>query len=192
MSEHSEVSQLLLNWSQGDTSAHDHLMPLVYGELRRLAAFYLRQERAARTLQPTALVHEAYMRLMGDTVINWQNRGHFFALAAQAMRRVLVDHARTKCSLKRGGGVERITFVEDLHHSGMSPDKEDVALLDLEEALEALEHVDARLARLVELRYFAGLTIEETALAMESSPATVKRDWIMAKAWLHARLTVGV
>ena len=186
MTQPSEVTQLLLAWGQGDASAHEELMPLVYDELRRLAAIHLRREREAITFQPTALVHEAFLRLVGESAIGWQNRRHFFALAAQAMRRVLVDHARARYSLKRGGGAERITLVEDA-----SWGQEDASLLDLEEALCALEEMDPRLARLVELRYFAGLTIEETAAAMDTSPATVKRDWTLARAWLHARLSPG-
>src|ERR1700741_2929557 len=158
--------------TQGDKPSLEALMPLVYGELRRLAAHYLRGERPGQTLQPTALVHEAYMRLLKDRPERWQNRAHFSAIAAHAMRQILIERARARDALKRGGGEPRVTFDESLPAAAAEPP---VDVLALDAALERLAALDADQARLVELRYFGGLTIEETAEAMNLSPATVKR-----------------
>ncbi|BCS31197.1 DNA-directed RNA polymerase sigma-70 factor [Luteitalea sp. TBR-22] len=176
---------LLQRWSGGDAAALDALMPAVHAELRRLARSYMRREREGHTLEPTALVHEAYLRLVDQQHVRWQSRGHFFAIAAQAMRRVLVDHARAHVADKRGGGAERVTI------SGLPADgaSQDLDVLWLHEALEALARLDARQARVVELRYFAGMTVEEVAAATDTSPATVKRDWDSARRFLAVHLT---
>ena len=164
----------------------DALLPIVYEELRRLAAAYLRRERPGQTLQPTALVHEAYLRLMKDRPDRWQNRAHFCAIAAHSMRQILIERARARGALKRGGAQPRVTFDEAL----VAADGRDssVDLVALDEALQRLEAIDAEQARLVELRFFGGLTIEETAEAMNISPATVKRHWTVARAWLAREL----
>ena len=172
------------------TDAADHrpdleaLMPAVYAELRRLAAHYLRGERPGQTLQPTALVHEAYLKLQKDRPERWQNRAHFCAIAAHAMRQVLIERARARDALKRGGGAPRVTFDEGLPASAQ-PDFDMVAL---DAALERLAQLDAGQARIVELRFFGGLSIDETADAMHVSPATVKRHWALARAWLAREL----
>lgn len=163
----------------------DALMPLVYAELRRLAAHYLRGERPGQTLQPTALVHEAYLKLLKDRPERWQNRPHFCAIAAHAMRQILIERARARDALKRGGGQPRVTFEEGLNAA--APEQAiDVVALDT--ALERLAQLDAGQARIVELRFFGGLSIEETADAMDLSPATVKRHWAVARAWLAKEL----
>ncbi|HEX7029372.1 MAG TPA: sigma-70 family RNA polymerase sigma factor [Gammaproteobacteria bacterium] len=178
-----DVTQLLERVNQGEARAYDDLIARVYEELRRMAANRMRMEAAGHTLQPTALVNEACLRLM-DSGTDWQNRRHFFGAAAEAMRRVLVDHARRRDAAKRGGGLHRVTLTNlELEGAGA-----DVDLLALEEALKQLEAESVRLARLVELRFFAGLSIEEAAAALEVSPATVKRDWSFARAWLLERL----
>ncbi len=190
-----DVTRLLLAWRAGDRTAYEALIPLVYAELHRVAERYLRRERNGHTLQPTALVHEAYLRLVDQTSARWQNRAQFVAVAARAMRRILVDHARATQAQKRGGDVVRIALDE----SRDEPDAEieaamaavpasDVALIDLEDALTELARVDPDLVRVVELRYFGGLTVEQTAAALSVSPATVKRSWATAKAWLFSRL----
>ncbi len=167
-----------------DRPSLDTLLPLVYQELRRLAAGYLRRERPGQTLQPTALVHEAYLRLMKDRPDRWQNRAHFCAIAAHSMRQILIERARARGAAKRGGARQRITLDEGLAKNvGRSID-----LLALDEALQRLARLDPEQARLVELRFFGGLTVEETAEAMEISPATVKRHWTVAKAWLAREL----
>ena len=158
---------------------------LLYGELRALAADFLRRERSDHTLQPTALVHEAWMRLSVQDESRWGSRAHFFALAAQAMRRVLIDHARRKRADKRGGGARRITLARDVTPPG---DSSDVDLLALDDALDRLAELDARQARVVELRYFAGLTVDEVAEALGVSPRTVAGEWRLARAWLSQRL----
>lgn len=183
-----EVTGLLQAWSAGDATAGDRLMPLVYDELRRLAASYLRKERPDHTLRPTALVHEAYLRLVGQQG-GWQNRHHFFGVAAQMMRRVLVDHARSRRRLKRAGGWTRVS----LDDAGgqevyVSPD---VDLLALEEALAELQAIDPARIRLVELRFFAGLSIEDAAQVLGVSVSTANRSWRLAKAWLFQRLENG-
>jgi RNA polymerase sigma factor (TIGR02999 family) len=171
--------------TRGDRPSLEALLPLVYAELRRLAAHYLRGERAAPTLQPTALVHEAYLRLLKDRPVRWQNRAHFCAIAAHTMRQVLIDRARARDALKRGGGQPRVTFDEQL---AVEAPAADLDLLELDAALERLAEVDATHARIVELRFFGGLSIEETAAAMDISPATVKRHWALARAWLAREL----
>jgi RNA polymerase sigma-70 factor, ECF subfamily len=166
----------------------DALLPVVYEELRRLAAAYLRRERPGQTLQPTALVHEAYLRLMKDRPDRWQNRAHFCAIAAHSMRQILIERARARGAQKRGGAQPRVTLDEGLVAGEPSPT---VDLIALDQALERLEAVDPEQARLVELRFFGGLTIEETAEAMNISPATVKRHWTVARAWLARELADG-
>jgi RNA polymerase sigma factor (TIGR02999 family) len=175
---------MLLRWRSGDEQALNQLMPLVYDELHRLAGRYLRRERPGHTLQTTALVHEAYLRLVDQTHPNWQNRAHFFGVAAQLMRRILVDYARTQQAAKRGSGVIRLT----LDDAGMKAKEREAELLALDDALADLAAIDARQSRLVELRYFAGLNIEETAEVLGLSPATVKREWSSARAWLYNQL----
>lgn len=175
-----EITRLLADWSNGDRDALEKLTPLVYDELRRLAGRYLRQERAGHTLQSTALVHEAYMKLVGQNNVRWQNRAHFFGIAAQMIRRILVDYARARKADKRGSGAEKLSLDEAI----ALPGGQDLDLVALDDALEGLAKIDPRQSRLVELRFFAGLTIEETAEVMQMSLATAKRDWVSAKAWL--------
>jgi RNA polymerase sigma factor (TIGR02999 family) len=179
-----DVTQLLLAWSRGDRTAGDQLLPVIYAELHRRAAAAMRREQDGHTLQPTALVHEAYMRLVDQRRVEWQNRAQFYGVAAQLMRRILIDHAREHLAQKRGGGAHQVTL------SGIEavPDDDPVDVLALHEALERLARLDARQARLVELRYFGGLSIEETAEALDVSPATVKREWATARAWLKREL----
>jgi RNA polymerase sigma-70 factor, ECF subfamily len=184
------VTQLLQRFSDGDARAADELVPFLYKDLRRLASYYLRQERGGHTLQPTALVHEAYLRLMDQKDVRWQNRDHFFAVAAQIMRRILVDYARRHQAIKRGGAMVKIPIEETFLLSQQAPG----AMLALDETLTRLAGIDARQARVVELRVFGGLTVEEMAHLLDTSAATVKRDWSMAKAWLSremARSTSG-
>lgn len=181
-----DVTELLERMRSGDRGALDRLLPLLYAELRRLAGRCMRQERAGHTLQPTALVHEAYLRLTGQERANWQNRAQFMAVAAQAMRRILVDHARKRCASKRGGlFVTRNETAAALAADASRP--EDILAVHL--ALERLERLDAQGAQVVELRYFAGLSAEETAEAMSLSVRTVEREWSAAKAWLRAQLS---
>lgn len=167
-----------------DRQSLDSLLPIVYQELRRLAASYLRRERPGQTLQPTALVHEAYMRLMKDRPDRWQNRAHFCAIAAHSMRQILIERARARGAIKRGGGGPRITLDDALVAGG----ERSIDLLALDQALERLAAMDPEQARLVELRFFGGLTVEETAEALDMSPATVKRHWTIARAWLAREL----
>jgi RNA polymerase sigma factor (TIGR02999 family) len=178
------VTQLLERWSGGDRSALDELMPLVYDELRRLAVGYLRRERAGHTLQPTALVNEAYLLMVDQRRALWQNRAQFVGVAAQLMRRILVDHARAVCAEKRGGRQLAVPL-DEAEAFGESPDLD---LLRVNEALERLAALDAQQARVVELKFFGGLTIEEAAEAMRVSHSTVERDWKMARAWLRREL----
>jgi RNA polymerase sigma factor (TIGR02999 family) len=187
MSSPEEVTQILQEVSGGDREAPARLMPLVYDELRRLADHYLRQERPDHTLQPTALVHEAYLRLVDQTRVDWQNRAHFFGVAAQLMRRILVDYARRHQTSKRGGLRQKLTLDEAVDYS----QTRDVDLVRLDDALTALAQFDTRQSQIVELRFFGGLTIEETAEALGISPATVKVDWNMAKAWLRREIGGG-
>jgi RNA polymerase sigma-70 factor, ECF subfamily len=180
------VTQLLVDWSNGDQSALDKLMPVVYDELRRLAGNYLRRERAGHTLQPTALVNEAYLKLVDQRHARWQNRAQFFGVAAQLMRRILVDHARVRQAQKRGGSDHQQL---SLSHADRVAEKPGVDLLALHEALNDLAKIDEQQSRIVELRFFGGLTIEETAEVLEISHATVERDWTLARAWLRRELS---
>jgi len=179
-----DVTDLLNDWGHGDQEALNKLMPLVYDELRRLASRYLRNERAGHTLQTTALVHEAYLKLVDQTNTSWQNRVQFFAAAAQVMRHVLVDYARSRRAFKRGGDYCRLSLDEAV----ISSKETDADLLTLNEALNSLAAIDPQQSRVVELRVFGGLTVEETAEALGVSPRTVKREWSMAKAWLHKQM----
>ena len=181
----SEVTQLLREWSEGREEARDRLLGLVYDPLRAIAERHLHGERAGHTLQPTALVHELYLRLVNQRRVDWTDRTHFFAVAAKVMRRILVDHARRRKSEKRGGALTPVTI-------GAASDvavEESVDVLALDEALEGLEKVYPQQARVVELRFYGGLTIDETAEAMSVSPATISREWTMARAWLRRALT---
>jgi RNA polymerase sigma factor (TIGR02999 family) len=186
--EPAELTQLLEECRQGNQEALDRVMPVVYGELQALARRHLRRERPDHTLQSTALVHEAYLKLVDQRHVQWQNRAHFFAIAAQQMRRILVDHARRRKRAKRGSAVTRITLVEGLAAS----EPLDVDTIALDEALAALERLDAQQGRIVELRFFGGLTIEETADVMGTSAGTVKREWRIAKAWLYRHMQHGI
>jgi len=179
------ITQLLVKWGAGDQTALDQLMPLVHGELRRLAGNYLRRERPGHTLQPTALVNEAYLRLIDQKNARWQNRAQFFGIAAQLMRRILVDHARVKQAAKRGGSGQQRLSLTNIEGTSEKPDLD---LLALHEALTELETLDPQQARIVELKFFAGLSIEETAQVMDLGHATVERDWKMARAWLRRKL----
>jgi RNA polymerase sigma factor (TIGR02999 family) len=179
-----DVTALLGDWSRGDRTALDQLLPLVYAELRRVALRQLRKERADHTLQPTALVHEVFIRLVDQRQVDWQNRAHFFGVAASVMRRILVDHARRHGARKRGDGVRRVPIDEARDVAASN----DLSVLALDHALARLETVDAELARIVELRAFGGLTIEEAAHVLGVSPSTAKRDWRTAKAWLNREL----
>ena len=181
------VTQLLVNWNNGDQAALDQLLPLVNDELRRLARNYLRRESPGHTLQPTALVNEAYLRLIDQKQVQWQNRAHFFGIAAQLMRRILVDHARRHAYAKRGGGAIQVSFDE-----GMAVTEAKAAeLLAVHEALEQLTKLDERKGRIVVLRFFGGLSLEEVAEVLSISSPTVQREWRAAKAWLHRILTEG-
>jgi RNA polymerase sigma factor (TIGR02999 family) len=180
-----EVTRLLQAWSDGDERARDQLIPVVYGELRRRAGAYLRRERSGHTLKPTELVHETYLRLCEQNPA-WQNRDQFFGVASRLMRRILVDHARARSAAKRGGGL-KVTLVDGLASAqAAQPD-----LLDLDRALDELAVLEERQARLVELRYFAGLSIDATAGLLGVSVATANREWVTAKAWLYRRLKAG-
>jgi RNA polymerase sigma-70 factor, ECF subfamily len=174
------VTRLLQDWRQGKGAALEGLMPLVNQELRRLAKRYMFGERAGHTLQTTALVNEAYLRLVNSRRVNWQNRAHFFAISAQLMRRILVDHARARGYQKRGGGVPKVTLDEAL----VGPEEKGRNLVALDDALTALAEVDLRKSKVVELRFFGGLSVEETAEVLKVSTETVMRDWRLAKAWL--------
>jgi len=178
------VTQLLQQWSRGDTAAVDELTPLVYEELRRLAHHYMKGERPDHTLQTTALVNEAYLRLADQTAPDWQSRAHFFAVAARAMRQILVSYARSNRAQKRGGGGARI----ELDESAILSPEQSKEIVDLHEALERLGTLDSRKARVVELKYFGGLNYDEIAEVMKVSTVTVRRDWVFAKAWLYDEL----
>ncbi len=184
--EASEITQMLREWSGGKPEALDNLLPLVYTELHRQAASFLRKERPGHTLQTTALINEAYLKLIDRRDVNWESRTHFFAVAAQAMRRILVDHARAKHRRKRGGDNIKLSL-EDA--TLVAAKEKGVDLIALDEALNKLAEFDAQQARVVELRYFSGLSLEETAEALHVSRATVARDWEAARAWLHRELT---
>ncbi len=181
-----KITQMLREWHGGNQAVFDELLPLIYGELHKQAARYLRRERNDHTLQPTALINEAYLKLIDQREVNWANRAHFFGIAAQAMRRILVDHARTKHRDKRGGDNEELPLEEALT---VAVDEKDIDLIALDEVLTRLEKKDKQQARIVELRYFSGLSLEETAEVLNISRTTITRDWAMAKAWLHRELT---
>jgi len=183
----SHVTGLLRRWGRGDHEALDRLMPLVYEELHRMASRYMTGERAGHTLQSTALVHEAYVRLVDQRLVDWQNRAQFFGLAAQAMRRILVDHARSRGRAKRGSGAPRAVMETlDAVAAPDGVDVEDAVAIDV--ALNKLQAIDPGQAEIVELRFFGGLTVEETAEVLSLSPRTVKREWALARAWLHREL----
>ena len=179
------VTQLLVDWGNGDRQALEKLTPLVYQELKRLAARYLRRERREHTLQSTALVHEAWLRLIDQNHVHWQNRAQFFGIAAEMIRRILIDHARNRQAAKRGDGAIKLSLDEALG----APDRRDFDLVALDDALEDLAKLDPKQGKLVELRFFAGLSIEESAEVLGVSPATVKREWAVAKAWLYRELS---
>jgi RNA polymerase sigma factor (TIGR02999 family) len=184
----SEVTQLLLAWRAGDEAASDRLLRLIYAELHRQAVRAMRREGEVHTLQPTALVNEAYLRLVDQSRVHWRNRAHFFGVAAQLMRRILVDHARARLAAKRGGGVSALSLGDIAFSEEYAGGDGDVDVLALNDALERLAALDPDQARLVELRYFSGLNIEETAEALGVSPATVKREWAIARAWLRREM----
>ena len=187
MNDHGPVTGLLQAWGRGDMRARDMLVPLVYRELRRRAGAYLRRERADHTLQPTALVHEVFIRLVGQDRVEWQGRAHFFGIAARMMRRILVDHARERQAGKRLGGVVRVEL-DDQVAAVAAPD---VEVLSLDRALDDLAALDPRQARIVELRYFGGLSEQEVGAVLSLSRATITREWQSARAWLYRRLTSG-
>lgn len=187
MSAEQNITQLLLESSKGDKKALDQLMPAVYGELRRLAESYIQGERPDHTLQATALVHEAYLRLIDQRNVDWKNRAQFFAMAAKMMRRILVNHAEAHQAAKRGGPAQKLSLDEAISFFT----EQHLDLLELNEALERLSSLDERQSQIVELRFFAGLSIEEIADVLKVSPATIKRDWTMAKTWLLRELSRG-
>jgi RNA polymerase sigma factor (TIGR02999 family) len=182
-----DVTQLLVALSEGRDEALDDLFPLIYEELREVAHLQLRRQRPGHTLNTTALVHEAYFKLVGNSEVAWQNRSHFLAVAARAMRQVLINYARQRMAQKRGGGADHVTFEDEQIHLPTRPD----VLLDLDEALQRLEAMDARQSKVVELRFFGGLTIAEAADVLDVSTMTVKRDWRLARAWLSQELKRG-
>ncbi len=179
-----QTTQILVDLGNGDRSAAKRLMPLVYDELRGLAARYMQQERAEHTLQATAIVHEAYLRLIDQSRVDWKGRAHFFAVAAEMIRRVLVDHARAHDAAKRGGGARKVSLTD----SAGAPEGPDIELLCLDAALDELGRLKERHRKVVELRFFGGLNIEETAQVLEVSPQTVRSDWRLARAWLRQHL----
>jgi len=180
-----ELTQLLIAWGNGDEAAREELMPLVYGELHRLAHGYMGKERVDHTLQTSALVNEAYLRLIDQKRVQWQNRAHFFGIAARMMRRILVDYARNRRYAKRGGDAFRVTLDETF----IVPEERSAEVLALDYALNNLAEIDARKGQIAELRFFGGLSIEETAEVLQVSPGTVMRDWTLAKAWLRKEMT---
>ena len=179
-----QVTELLVRWRGGDREALDSLLPLVYDELRRIARHYLQGERPGHTLQSTALVNEAYVRMVAQDFPRWQNRAHFFAVAAQLMRQILVDHARSHRASKRGGNVYKVALDEAAEQALTA----DLDIVALDDALKNLAEMDAQQSKVVELKFFAGLSIEDTAEVLGISPSTVKRDWITARAWLYREL----
>ena len=180
-----DVSELLMDWSNGNRTALDRLMPLVYDELHRLAARQIRKESPGHTLQTTVLVNEAYLRLVDQTRVRWQNRAQFFGIAAQLMRRILVDYARNRDYLKRGGGVQNVSLEEV---AVVSPERS-AEVVAVDDALNGLASLDPRKSQIVELRFFGGLSIEETAEVLKVSPGTIMREWTLAKAWLHREIS---
>ena len=181
-----QLTQMLIQLSEGNAQMVDDILPLIYDELRRLAGNYLRRERSDHTLQPTALVHEAYIKLIDQTQVKWQNRAHFFGIAANIMRRILVDYARQHKAEKRGGAAEKMPLEEEIL---IVSERKSAELLALDEALENLAKIDSQKSKIVELRYFGGLSVEETAEVLGVSEITVKRHWRMAKAWLYGQLS---
>jgi RNA polymerase sigma factor (TIGR02999 family) len=181
-----KITQMLREWGEGRSEALDELLPHIYNELHRQAAAYLRRERPNHTLQTTALVHEAYLKLIDQKQVEWKSRGHFFALAAQAMRRILVDHAKSRHREKRGGPNENVPLEDELLAVA---EETNIDVIALDEALSRLAKFDPQQERIVEMRYFAGLSLDETAAALGISRATAARDWAVAKAWLHRELT---
>ncbi len=186
MAQSHKITQMLREWSEGNLEAFEELLPIVYNELHKRAARYLRHERSNHTLQTTALIHEAYLKLVNQRAINWENRSHFFAVSANIMRRILVDYARTKNRDKRGGNVENLPLEEAFY---VVSDEKSIDVIALDESLDRLAKIDEQQSRIVELRYFSGLSLEETAAALKVSRTTVANDWTMAKAWLHRELT---
>jgi RNA polymerase sigma factor (TIGR02999 family) len=184
------ITELLANWGQGNADAREALMPLVYDELRRIARRHLWRQRPNHTLQSAALVNEAYLRLVRQESPQWQNRAHFFGVAAQAMRQILVDYARSRLAAKRGAGAPRFTL--DTKIALPEQEKEEVDLVALDDALNTLTVLDPRQSRIIELRFFGGLSIQDTAVVLGISPATVKREWTMARMWLHRELIKDV
>ncbi|MFN7920328.1 MAG: sigma-70 family RNA polymerase sigma factor [Bryobacteraceae bacterium] len=184
MADNGDITKLLADARGGDRACEQRLMELVYSELHRLATGYMRKERRDHTLQPSALVNEAYLRLVGDQKVAWESRAHFYVAAARTMRRVLIDHARAHTAGKRGAGAHKVS----LHDAAAAMDADAVQMLSLETALHRLADLDPRQAEIVELRFFGGLTVEETANVLRISPKTVKRDWAVARAWLEAEL----
>ncbi len=180
-----DLTQMLIQLSEGKAQVVDDILPLIYDELRRLAGNYLRRERSDHTLQPTALVHEAYLKLIDQTQVKWQNRAHFFGIAANIMRRILVDYARQHRADKRGGAAEKLPLEEEIL---IVSEGKSAELLALDEALENLAKIDSQKSKIVELRYFGGLSVEETAEVLGVSEITVKRHWRMAKAWLACQI----
>ena len=185
-----DITRLLADWGKGDRTALDRLLPLVHAELRKIARRQISQERPGHTLQATALINEAYLKLIGQEEFEWHNRAHFFAVCAQIMRHILIDHARAHAREKRGGGAIRVTL-EDANVAEMAGEKAE-QLIALEDALRFLERVDPQKGRIVELRYFGGLSIEETAEVLNISPRTVRREWQRSKAWLYRMITEGI
>jgi RNA polymerase sigma factor (TIGR02999 family) len=183
-----DITRLLKEWQEGNAAALDRLMPLVYDELRTLASRYLSRERRDHTLQTTALVHEAYLKLAGQRDVDWQSRAHFFGIAAQLMRRILVDHARRDQRVKRGGKAAHVS-IDDVDPAHAKPPVDPIDVHALDEALSRLEARDPQQGRVVELRFFGGMTVEETALVMGLSAPTIKREWAVARAWLYRELT---
>lgn len=184
--EPNDVTRLLLNWSEGNSSALDQLLPIVYSELRKIASGYLRKERAGHTLQPTALIHEAYLRLVDQNIPKWENRAHFYGVAARLMRQILVDHARMRGSARRGGDQKKIS----IENATVFSEEHAADLLAFDEALQKLNNMDERKARIIEMQSFAGMTAEETAAALGISVPTVKRDLKFARAWLKRELNL--
>jgi RNA polymerase sigma-70 factor, ECF subfamily len=180
-----DITQLLLKWSEGSSAALEDLIPLIYPELRRLARKYMQRENPAHTLQTSALINEAYVRLVNQQGVEWQNRSHFFAVAAQAMRHILIDHARKHQVARRGGGLLRVSLDE----TAVASQERASEFLALDEALTQLALVDPRKSQIVEMRFFGGLTVDEVAQVMKLSPITIKREWRAAKVWLHFEIT---
>ena len=184
----SNITSLLAQWSQGDRGAFDRVVPLVYAELRKIAARQLRRQPAGEPFEPTDLVHALFVQLVDQRHATWENRAHFFAVVAQMMRRILVDHARSRLAAKRGGSVMMVSLSDAAHAAGPSPEKQVCDVLAIDEALERLASQDPEQVRIVEFRFFAGLSVEETAEVLGRSPRTIKREWRLAKAWLFREL----